>query len=113
MKRYKPLKESLSKKYLSSLWDDTKVFVINGNELRDNYETDFIGGGHGYVYPELIPKDEIWVEDMESKNDQEEILMHEIVEWYMMKYQNKEYEEAHNIATSIERVIRHVQGIVK
>jgi len=113
MKRYKPLQEQASKNYLSSLWDGTKIFVVNGDEVRDNYETDFIGGGHGHVYPELIPKDEIWVESMESKNDQEEILMHEIVEWYIMKYQNRQYEEAHGIATSIERAIRHTHGVIK
>ncbi len=94
-----------------TLWDGTKIKIVNGNEIRNKIEIDFIGGGHGYAYPGIIPKDEIWIEDMESKEDMQDILIHEIIEYIFEKYANIKYNKAHNIANDVEVAIRYIKNL--
>jgi len=64
-----------------------------------------VEGGHGYVY-KFIPKNEIWVEELADKTDQDDVIVHEIYEYTLMKYLKMDYESAHNKATSVEKVVR-------
>jgi hypothetical protein len=93
------------KKPLARLWDGTKVFTVVGRYLRDNVNDDFTLGGHGYVY-DFIPKDEIWVEELDDKQDQRMNLVHEIFEWSLMKYGGVDYESAHVCAANVEQAAR-------
>lgn len=86
---------------------DIQIKIVNGNDIRTNIEVDFIGGGHSLAYPNLIPKNEIWIEELESKEDMRSILAHEIVEYELMR-NGKSYEEAHNIANKLEEIIRKI-----
>lgn len=110
-KDYLTEQEELSwKKFHGSLVDDTKIFVVDGNYIRDKLDIhnkkQFINGGHGLVYPDYIPKNEIWVEHMINVQDEKMNLLHEIVEYLKMKYENLSYETAHKASLNIERLIR-------
>jgi len=91
--------------------DEVKVFAINEDYIRNNYAdemigdrlgVDFTGGGHYYVYWDIIPKDEIWVSKTLQGNDRKAYIVHEYIERNKMA-QGMEYSEAHNdFANKIE-----------
>jgi hypothetical protein len=109
MEQYKKIfSEQDDPKKKMVLWDGTSIKVVNGEEVRNDKIVEFAGGGHGYVYKE-IPKDEIWVEHMVSKEDMQDILIHEITEYIFMKYAQYKYEDAHKIANDIEQAIRTIK----
>ena len=90
-----------------TMWDGTKIFIVDGPHVREKYFVDYVEGGHGYVY-KFIPKGEIWIEDMENKFDQGMNLLHEIYELTLMKYvpAKKEYDPAHDCSANVESLIR-------
>jgi hypothetical protein len=81
------------------------VWIINGEMVRDLYRTDYVEGGHGYVY-RWIPKSEIWIEDCVREEEIPYILIHEFVERELMKYQHMKYAQAHSIAAKVEFIHR-------
>jgi len=95
------------KNLIHKLWDGTKVYLVHGKDIRDDYDTKFIGGGHGYRY-DYVPKDEMWLEIQEDREDMKEILVHEITEYIFMKYEGKNYDDSHNIANIIEDTLRAI-----
>jgi D-alanine-D-alanine ligase len=95
------------KREIGKLWDKTKILMIDGDFVRSHFSTDFTEGGHGFVY-DYVPKDEIWVEAMINKEDQEDNFVHECVEYIFMKYLDKEYETAHDMALKVESASRLV-----
>jgi hypothetical protein len=97
--------ETIGKELIGELWDGTRVFLVDGASVRANLDVEFTEGGHGYVY-DWIQKNEIWVERMVDAEDEEDIMIHEIVEWLMMKYLSIGYEEAHERSGTIESVFR-------
>lgn len=78
-----------------------KVFLIDADVVRDYYKTDFIEGGHGYVY-DFIPLDEVWIEDRLDSQEIPYVLLHELVERMLMKNMRIEYNTAHDIAAHAE-----------
>lgn len=92
-----------NKKFIGKLIDGTKVYVVNGNWARKRI-IGFALGGHGYVYDE-IPKNSIWIE---ITPDADKTLMHEIIEYILMKYKGFSYNKAHKFAESCERVFDDV-----
>jgi hypothetical protein len=64
--------------------DKIKVWIVNGEAVRDMFFLDFVEGGHGYVYP-FIPKDEIWIDDDVEPNEIKFVLLHEAHERNLMK----------------------------
>lgn len=84
--------------------DKIKVKEVPGEEIRKK-EIEFIDGGHGYVYPDLIPKDEVWVEES-TPTDEVATITHELVERELQKELGQSYDEAHEVANDVERVIR-------
>jgi hypothetical protein len=89
------------------LWDGTEIYVVSGPYIRAHFYVDFVEGGHGYVY-KWIPKDEIWIEDMEDNIDEALNLSHEIYEYTLMKYVStkKEYDKAHECSANFEGLVR-------
>lgn len=82
------------------LWD-VKVWNVSGQRVRDLYKTDFIEGGHHYVYP-WIPESEIWIDDFTDKKEKPQILVHEFIERKLMKEKHLSYNKAHLIAAREE-----------
>lgn len=85
--------------------DGTKVVEVDGMKIRNTSRTEFIGGGHSEVYPE-IPKDEIWVEKDLKPEDKKKILLHEVIERALMRQEGQSYDKAHETATRLEAKAR-------
>ena len=103
----------MKKDLLYKLWDGTKIFVVNGNEVRDQYDEDFLEGGHMRAGYKFIPEDEIWISSDVVENDEDELLAHEIFEWYQMKYEDKNYQKAHGLSEKFEEALRMVDTASK
>lgn len=95
-----PIKKTPIMKY-----KDVTVMLVDGEEVRNKISVDFTMGGHGYVY-DFVPKDEVWVEDLKSDFDKVATILHELIEKYLMKKYDMDYEPAHQIATKVEYQLR-------
>jgi hypothetical protein len=87
--------------------DKCSVYLIDGQEVRDTYTSDFCLGGNHFKWP-WIPEDEIWVE---LTRDIAKTVTHEIVERLNMKYLHMTYEKAHSIALSVEDTLREIHKL--
>jgi hypothetical protein len=81
--------------------EEVDVFIVSGELVRDLFKTDYIEGGHGYVYS-WIPNDEIWLEDSLPADERPFVLLHEFVERTLMKRLRLPYGEAHTFSATIE-----------
>lgn len=85
---------------------DVKIVYIDGNEVRNERDIEFALGGHYYRYS-FIPQDEIWIEQtLKDSDDEVPIIVHEIVERLLMKNNGASYDEAHESANTIEKIMR-------
>ncbi len=90
-------------RYVYSIPDPVETVVVwrvDGRVVRDNWKTDFVEGGHHYVYP-WVPKGEIWIADCVD----EEIpflVTHEYTEMCLMRDRCMPYDKAHNLANRAE-----------
>ena len=82
-----------------------KVFIVDGEAVRNQYSVDFTEGGHWLVY-NFIPKGEIWIDDDIEPNERKYILGHEIYEMRAMKNLKIPYEQAHKMASKYEKSLR-------
>jgi hypothetical protein len=87
-----------------------EVKLVDGKKIRDTVCVDFIGGGHALAYPGIIPKGEIWIEQELAPDEQQDILVHELVEFALMSKADMQYTAAHNFANKIEKVFRGFEG---
>jgi hypothetical protein len=90
-------------KYLTikDVGDKVSVYLVNGELVRDLYKTDYVEGGHGYVY-HWIPQDEIWIDNSLNPEEIPVIVLHEFVERTLMKYRQLSYKKAHHFASKVE-----------
>jgi hypothetical protein len=87
--------------------DHIKIKYVDGAEVREQ-EIDFCMAGNGYRFPNLIPKDEIWIEDVYRANklDLTADLIHELVESTLMARLDFDYDHAHDLANVAEKAVR-------
>ena len=92
-------KKVYAKKYgaIKDVKETVNIFLINGEVVRDLYKTDYVEGGHAYVY-DWIPIDEIWIEKIVKPV----IILHEFLERTLMKYKKFPYVRAHIAASKAE-----------
>ncbi len=110
-KTYRP-KEVYIKPYKNIVTQNGEkivVWIVDGDKVRNLYKTDFVEGGHGYVYP-WVPKDEIWIDDDVKSAEWPFILHHEYVEYGLMKG-GMLYEPAHAIAAENEYKMRQSANV--
>ena len=84
-----------------------KVFIVNGELIRNKIDIDYVMGGNGlrYLY---VPIDEIWVEDKYYKTKEfNYIVYHEYTELMLMK-RGLNYSDAHDLASIKELKKRKV-----
>jgi len=81
--------------------EDVKIWVVSGFDVRCQWLTRFIQGGHHYVYP-FIPKNEVWLDDTLDADEFEPVFIHEFVEMKQMRDNGLAYDPAHNIAEGFE-----------
>ena len=81
-----------------------KIFIVNGELIRNKIDIDYIMGGNGFRYL-YIPIDEIWVEDKYYKTKEfNYIVYHEYSESRLMR-RGLNYSDAHDLA-SIKELIK-------
>lgn len=81
-----------------------KVWIINGEAVRDLFFIDFTEGGHGYVYS-FVPKNEVWIDDDIEPEEIKFVLLHEMHERNLMS-KGMEYDSAHRSSSKIEYACR-------
>lgn len=79
--------------------------LVDGNLVRSLYRTDYVEGGHGYVYP-WVPKGEIWLEQGVALGELPFVLAHEYTELRLMRDKGLQYDPAHAIAAKVEFALR-------
>jgi hypothetical protein len=85
--------------------DGLTVWIVDGNLVRDLFDTQFVEGGNGYALP-WVPKDEIWIDNELKEEEIPYIIKHEYVELKLMKDDGMPYEEAHHEAALAEYRMR-------
>ncbi len=81
--------------------DSVNIYIVNGRIVRDVYKTDYVEGGHAYVY-DWIPLNEIWIENIVKPDEIPVIVLHEFLERTLMKFKNFPYVRAHVAASKAE-----------
>ncbi len=84
--------------------------LVDGNFVRSLYRTDYVEGGHGYVYP-WVPKGEIWLEHGVARRELPFVLAHEYTELRLMRDEGLEYDPAHAIAAKVEFALRDGEAL--
>ncbi len=82
------------------------VYEVSGEWVRNERDIDFTQGGNEAVYPNYVPRGEIWIEDGLSPLDRTATVFHEIYERNMMMGKGWSYDRAHDAASAAERVFR-------
>ncbi len=103
-----PRPEILAKVHKQLLKDfsrNLKVWVADGQVVRDVYFIDYTEGGHDKVY-EFIPDREVWLDDDLELKERKFVLLHEVHERALMS-QGMKYYPAHRSASHIEYYCRH------
>ena len=89
---------------------ELSVYWVDGFYIRNTIAVDFDDGGNPGAYPDFIPEGEIWIEingDTKDTRDEEMILLHEVYEYHQLQSgEATDYEEAHGMATHVERLAR-------
>lgn len=81
-----------------------KVWIVDGEFVRDLISVDFEKGGHDKCYS-FIPKNEVWIDDDVELNEVKFILIHELHERKLMS-RGMEYLPAHRDANKVEKFCR-------
>ena len=84
---------------------DVSVYLVDGEKVRDLFDTSFVEGGHDKVY-HYIPHNQIWIDKDLPDKDRLFVLVHESVERDLMK-KGSSYSDAHNEANNREFRFRH------
>jgi hypothetical protein len=101
---HKVLKKRLAK-YST---DKLKIWVVDGDLVRDLYFVDFTEGGHDKVY-HFVPAHEVWLDDDLQPKERRYVLLHEVHERRLMA-QGWPYYKAHRSASNLEYHCRHHPG---
>ncbi|MFA6136391.1 MAG: hypothetical protein WC705_03505 [Candidatus Paceibacterota bacterium] len=81
--------------------DSKKIVYVDGKVLREYIDPEFVMGGHGLVYS-YIPENEIWIDVKVDLKEVPYILLHERVEYDLMK-KGKSYDVAHEYAVVADK----------
>ncbi len=98
--------KKIKKEFRVNAPSGVKVYTVCGPQVRSVY-TDWIGGSHWFADPKLVPKDEIWIERMRTREEEKFILAHEMSEYPLMKYLKFSYDKAHAAANVVEKKLRN------
>jgi hypothetical protein len=100
----------IHKKLLEEWSDGVKVWVVDGELIRDVFYIDFTEGGHDKVYG-FIPAKEVWIDDDVKPEERPFIVLHELHERALMS-RGWTYAKAHPDSSRIEfHYRRHPAGL--
>jgi hypothetical protein len=83
-----------------------KIWIIDGNRVRQKIYKEFLYGGNEQRYI-FNPKGEIWIDNAISCEEFDLTVAHELNERHLMAKFGWTYETAHDSSLSLEQVIRH------
>jgi len=107
LKKIKTDADLIHKHLLKEYSREVKVWIVDGEFVRDMISVDFEKGGHDLCYP-FIPKNEVWIDDDVEPNEIKFILIHELHERKLMS-KGKDYLPSHRDANKIELYCRKNQ----
>lgn len=81
-----------------------KIWIVNGELVRDLFFVDFTEGGHDKVY-NFIPENEIWIDDDLDLPERRFVILHELHERNLM-CKGRNYDSAHRDSSKIEYFCR-------
>lgn len=79
----KEIVEKIHKKLIKKFSKKIKIWIVDGELVRDVFNQWYTEGGHDLKYP-FIPKNEIWIDDDLSKKEIPFIVLHEVHERRLM-----------------------------
>jgi hypothetical protein len=82
------------------------IYLVDGDVVRKDFDIQFTSGGNAGRYPKFTPTCDIWVESTLGDKDKLFNAAHEIVERYLMLFNNVDYDTAHAKASDYELAIR-------
>lgn len=93
-------------RYFCGITDNYKVWIVDGNTVRQKIYKEFLYGGNEqrYVYN---PKGEIWIDNAISCEEFDLTVAHELNERHLMAKFGWTYDVAHDSSLMLEQVIRH------
>lgn len=77
-----------------------KVWIVDGELVRDLFFIDFTEGGHNKIYP-FIPFEEVWIDNDVENKEIKFVLLHEVHERNLMA-KGMDYDSAHKSSSEIE-----------
>jgi len=77
--------------------DNFAVYIVDGEYVRNHFDSDFEEGSNCYAHPEYVSQGEIWLEKGLEK-EYPFILGHELTEAKLMRDEGMTYDEAHDRA---------------
>lgn len=78
------------------------VYLVSGEQVRNQIDIDFTQGGNEAAYPGYVPAGEIWIDDAMHALDRIATIFHEIVERNLVLYGGVDYDDAHETACKRE-----------
>ncbi len=90
----------MHKELLAEFSGAVKVWIVDGEWVRDFYDIDFTEGGHDKVY-KFIPAGEVWIDDDVTPAERKFILLHELHERSLMD-KGWTYPKAHRDSSRVE-----------
>jgi hypothetical protein len=86
-----------------------KIYLVDGEKVRDRLSVDFTMGSHRYR-DKFVPLNEVWIEKILSPHDREALVIHEMHERGLMSTRGWGYERAHDSANVQERRFRRARS---
>ena len=93
-------------RYFCGEKENYKIWIIDGNRVRQKIYKEFLYGGNEQRYI-FNPKGEIWIDNAISCEEFDLTVAHELNERHLMAKFGWTYEAAHDSSLSLEQVIRH------
>ncbi|MDO8494899.1 MAG: hypothetical protein Q7S32_00010 [bacterium] len=87
------------------------IAYVDGKIVREYLDPYFISGGHDLVY-NYIPKNEVWIDNLNYTADQPFVLVHELFERDLMS-KGRDYHSAHDFAIAEEKHHRRLAGVAE
>ena len=91
--------------------DGVKIYLVDGELVRDKLCIDYTMGGHHYRYS-FIPENEVWIDNEMDEDDIEATIKHEMHERTLMKGQKMGYDKAHARSSNIEKAFRKKHNMI-
>jgi 8-oxo-dGTP pyrophosphatase MutT (NUDIX family) len=83
-----------------------RIFLVDGESVRTEHDSDFVQGGNPERY-KWIPPGEIWIDNTTPKPEVPFVALHECNEANLMATKGESYDQAHDESKELENKFRH------